>query len=66
MVEFDEDAKIVFSNRVNYSTFSATNRYSKENNITRDYELGVYKNYFPEGDKQASEDLYDNEGFKRV
>ncbi|HET8830050.1 MAG TPA: photosystem reaction center subunit H [Pelobium sp.] len=65
LVDIDEDAKIVFSNSVDYRTFSATNRFSKENNITRDYELGVYKTYFPEEDKSMADDLYDRNGFKR-
>ncbi|WP_017259677.1 hypothetical protein [Pedobacter arcticus] len=64
LVEIDEDAKIVFSNSVDYSRFSTTSRYSKENNITRDYELGVYKNYLPEADEPSSTDLYNSKGFK--
>lgn len=65
LVNIDEDAKIVFSHSVDYHTFSATSRYSKENNITRDYELGVYKTYFPESDDPLRDDLYDSNGFTR-
>ncbi len=65
LVEIDEDAKIVFSHHVDYNRFSTTSRYSKENNITRDYELGVYKNYFPESEEPFAENLYDSDGFKK-
>jgi hypothetical protein len=64
LVDIDEDAKIVFSNRVDYNRFSSASRFSKENNISRDYELSVYKAYFPETEPLA-DDFYDSNGFRR-
>lgn len=64
-VEIDEENKIVFSHNIDYKTFSSASRFNKENNIGRDYELGVYKTYYPEAEQPLSDDLYDSHGFKR-
>ena len=64
LIEIDEDNKTVYSHQVNYKTFSTTSRFSKGNDISRDYELGVYKNYFP-SDDPLRDDLYNSQGFKR-
>ena len=65
LVKFDEAHKIVHASQINRSTFLKTTRYSKGNNIERDYELGVYKNYVPEDDEQESDDdFYGRNAFR--
>lgn len=65
IVDIDTDAKIVFSNDIDYHSFSATSRFSKDNHISRDYELGVYKTYFPEENVSDGDKLYDSRGFRQ-
>lgn len=65
LVEINEDDETLYSHQVNYQTFLTTSRFSKGNAISRDYELGVYKTYFPEAEQPLADDLYDSHGFKR-
>lgn len=65
LVKLDEEHKIVHASQINRSTFLKTTRYSKGNNIERDYELGVYKNYVPEGDElDSDDDFYGRNAFR--
>lgn len=65
LVKLDEAHKIVHTNQINRSTFVKTTRYSKGNNIGRDYELGVYNNYVPEDSEYIEgEDFYNRDAFK--
>ncbi len=65
MVKIDEENKIVHADQINYQTFAKTSRFSKGNDIDRDFELGVYRNYFPESEQTDNTNLYDNHGFNR-
>ncbi len=65
LVKLDEKNKIVHASQINYSTFVKTSRYSKGNDISRDYELGVYKNYVPDyDDTNNGDDFYRRDAFK--
>lgn len=65
LVKLDEEHKIVHAHQINYSTFVKTSRYSKGNNIGRDYELGVYKNYVPSDvENKDDEDFYGRDSFR--
>ncbi|OAQ38741.1 photosystem reaction center subunit H [Pedobacter psychrophilus] len=64
LVKLDEENKIVHASQINYSTFVKTSRYSKGNDISRDYELGVYKNYVPDyDDANDGDDFYRRDAF---
>nr|MBC7612192.1 photosystem reaction center subunit H [Pseudopedobacter sp.] len=65
LVKLDEEHKIVHADQINYSTFVNTSRYSKGSNIGRDYELGVYKTYVPDGEKyETEEEFYGRKSFR--
>jgi len=65
LVKLDEKHKIVHAHQINYSTFVKTSRYSKGNDIQRDYELGVYKTYIPDEEEYNSdENFYERDSFK--
>ena len=69
MVDIDEGNKLVRSNAIDHTTFRNTRRFSKGNNIDREYEVSVYNSYvpadrrLPEG--RADADFYDREEFRR-
>lgn len=65
LVKLDVEHKIVHADQINYSTFVKTSRYSKGNNIGRDYELGVYKNYMSDYDGyETDETFYGKDSFR--
>ncbi len=65
LVKLDEKHEIVHAHQINYSTFVKTSRYSKGNNIDRDYELGVYRTYVPDDEEYASEEnFYGRDSFR--
>ena len=48
LVDLDDKNKKVISNEINHSTFTKTKRLSKGTDVDRNYEVTVFKNYFPQ------------------
>jgi len=70
IVAIDDDNKKVLSHEVGYDTFVKTKRYSKGENIRRDYEVQVYETYLPAETSEGSDDkdsveFYNRKGFHR-
>ncbi|MFN3999834.1 PRC-barrel domain-containing protein [Algoriphagus sp.] len=64
LVNLDKENKKVVSNEITHSTFAKTKRLGKGTDVDRDYEVSVFKNYFPE--KQFDEnDLMDENFYNR-
>lgn len=68
LVDLDEKNKKVISNEITHSTFSKTKRLSKGTNFDRNYEVTVFKNYFPQKpfdeNDLRDENFYNRQEFK--
>lgn len=65
-VSIDSDNKRVISNVINYDTFTRSNRYTKGEDINRDYEVKLLAVYFPEEDNEYhadDDDFYNKRHF---
>ncbi|MFL9843350.1 PRC-barrel domain-containing protein [Flavobacterium rhizosphaerae] len=65
-VSLDEDNKKVVSNVIRYETFANTDRFGKNNEIEREYEVKLLSVYYPEEDYTVvdEDDFYDRRYFK--
>lgn len=63
MASLDEVNEKVFTNQINYATFSKTSRYKKGTDIHPEYELKVLSQY--SGDKPIDKDAYDDNFYNR-
>ncbi|WP_373523518.1 PRC-barrel domain-containing protein [Aquiflexum sp.] len=69
LVRLDDENEKVLTDEINHDTFAKTKRFIKGAKLDRNYELTVYKNYFPE--KGGNEDdlkddkFYDRQEFNR-
>lgn len=69
LVRLDVEKEKVLTDEIDHNTFAKTKRFSKGAKLDRNYELTVYKNYFPErGDNEddlKDEKFYDRQEFNR-
>ncbi|WP_194973475.1 PRC-barrel domain-containing protein [Aquiflexum lacus] len=61
LVRLDEENENVLTDEINYDTFTKTKRFSKGAKLDRNYELTVFRNYYPE--KGVNEDDLEDENF---
>jgi len=68
MVRLDEKSKKVISDEIKHSTFAKTKRLSKGTEVDRNYEVIVFKNYFPQKpfdeNDLKDENFYNRQEFK--
>lgn len=68
LVSLDEENKKVISNEITHSTFARTKRLSKGTDVDRNYEVSVFKQYFPETpfdeNDLRDENFYNRQEFK--
>lgn len=68
MVTISRDRKEVMTTQINHETFAKTKRFAKGYAIDQDYELGTYRNYYPDEDEALvvyDENFYNRKGFGR-
>lgn len=68
LVKLDTENKKVLTNEIDHTTFSKTKRFSKGQNLDRNYEVTVLEQYFPENrvneDDQLEDEFYNRQEFK--
>ncbi|WP_373493763.1 hypothetical protein [Aquiflexum sp.] len=68
LVRLDEENEKVLTDEINHGTFTKTKRFSKGAKLDRQYEVTVFKNYFPEkglnDDELEDENFYERQEFK--
>lgn len=68
LVKLDKENKKVISNEITHSTFAQTKRLSKGTDVDRNYEVTVFKQYFPEkpfdDNDLRDENFYNRQEFK--
>lgn len=69
-VNIDEDHKHVLSDKIRYDTFRKANRFEKGSAIEREYEVKVFRVYFPEEGSSSTldddnDDFYSHSHFER-
>lgn len=61
LVKVDEDRKFVYTDSIDYQTFSETKRYPKGTPVERDYEVVVLDSYDRFGDPEQTQERYRND-----